>query len=136
MIGAYLKREEESLTRQYTYLPSDFQSQLDIDTAAAFGQVDVEISPQLELYVGGRLENRSADYADSAAVDSSPEDTLWSGRLGLDWAPTGNHGFYAGISRGVRAGGPTAVCWRPYPACRLIPPADSAAWAFSSPSLC
>ena len=108
VIGAYLKREEESLTRQYTYLPSDFQSQLDIDTAAAFGQVDVEISPQLELYVGGRLENRSADYADSAAVDSSPEDTLWSGRLGLDWAPTGNHGFYAGISRGVRAGGPNS----------------------------
>ena len=40
VIGAYLKREEESLTRQYTYLSSDFQSQLDIDTAALFGQMD------------------------------------------------------------------------------------------------
>ncbi len=118
-VGTYSKRERESLTRQYTYLPSDFQSQLDIDTLALFGQVDVELTPELLFYLGGRIEDRATDYRDSAAVASALDDQLWSGRLGLDWTPTRNHSFYIGVSRGVRAGGPNSSLLASLPSVQL-----------------
>ena len=43
-VGGYLKHERETLTRQYTYLESDFNSALTVDTGAVFGQLDVNLT--------------------------------------------------------------------------------------------
>ncbi|MDG1065239.1 MAG: TonB-dependent receptor [Luminiphilus sp.] len=107
-LGAYLKHEKETLTRRYTYLENDFDSALTVDTGAVFGQVDFSLTNTLTAYLGGRLEQRKADYVDSAEVSSSLTDHLWSGRIGIDWTPSNQQSFYLSISRGVRAGGPNS----------------------------
>ena len=106
--GVYWRREAESLARQYTYLTSPFGSELDIDTAAVFGQIDTALADRLSGYMGGRLEERRSDYADSASVSDHFSDTLWSGRAGIEWQPTDEHRLHIGVSRGVRGGGVNA----------------------------
>lgn len=107
--GAYIKRERETLTRQYTYLENDFNSLLTVDTGAVFGQLDFNLTDTVTGYLGGRLEQRKGDYADSLEVKSTMTDHLWSGRLGVDWAPSSQQSFYLSVSRGVRAGGPNST---------------------------
>ena len=106
--GIYLRREEESLRRQYTYLEADFKSLIDIDTAAAFGQVDLSVTDTVTAFLGGRWENREIDYRDSAQVATVEDDALWSGRVGVRWSPTTANQLYLSVSRGVRAGGPNS----------------------------
>ena len=43
-LGGYLKHEQETLTRRYTYLENDFNSELTVDTGAIFGQVDFTLT--------------------------------------------------------------------------------------------
>ena len=103
--GVYLRREQESLVRNYTYLASPFESELDIDTQALFGQIDIPISDTVGVYAGGRVERRATDYRDNTNVDETVSDTLWSGRAGIEAALSENHSVYLGINRGVRSGG-------------------------------
>ncbi len=104
-VGTYLRREDESLQREYTFLPAPFSSDLEIQTAALFGQVDTAFSDKLDGFVGLRVEQRDSDYRDSAAVGESFREDYWSGRLGLGWMASEQHRLYTTVSRGVRAGG-------------------------------
>lgn len=106
--GLYARNEEESLTRQYTYLAADFNSQLDIETIALFGQVDVPITETVAAFVGGRWENRETEYRDNANVATATSNDLWSGRLGVEWNPDTDNQIYVAVSRGVRDGGPNS----------------------------
>ncbi|EED36906.1 TonB-dependent receptor [Luminiphilus syltensis NOR5-1B] len=106
--GVYIREEDESLRRDYTYLAGPFTSDLDISTAAIFGQVDQTLTPELSIFIGARLEQRRTDYADSAAIDEGIDDNLWSGRMGLEWAPNPENRVYVALARGVRAGGVNA----------------------------
>ena len=106
--GLYLRQEEEWLERTYTYLENPFSSNLEINTAALFGQLDIPIGDQVTAYLGGRFEQRRSDYADSAQIDDDFDDNLWSGRGGIEWSMTPQHRLNIGISRGVRGGGVNA----------------------------
>lgn len=105
VVGSYLRREEEQLRREYTYLAGPFNSALDIDTAAIFGQIDVVLARSLEGFAGVRLEHRDSGYTDSNAVDTRFDDRYWSGQAGLRWSWRESHQFYLTAARGVRAGG-------------------------------
>jgi opacity protein-like surface antigen len=114
-LGGYLKHEQETLTRRYTYLENDFNSELTVDTGAIFGQVDFTLTNTLTAYVGGRLEQRKADYADSVEVKSAFY------RSSLEWAPrvlTGLHPtnktFTSVSVGGFVPAGPTAHCCLAY----------------------
>jgi len=106
--GLYWRQEEESFERVYTYLDNPFNSRLDIDTAAIFGQLDVPMGDHVMAYVGGRYEQRSSAYSDSALVNDDFNEHLWSGRGGVEWRITPQHRFNLGFSRGVRGGGVNA----------------------------
>lgn len=106
--GVYLRNEEETLERQYTYLPAPFSSALNTDTAAVFGQIDIALGPTVTAFAGLRLERRKTDYSDNAGVTQGFNDTLWSGRAGITWEPNPQHHLYLSVSRGVRAGGVNA----------------------------
>lgn len=106
--GVYLRTEEETLARTYTYLNAPFNSTLNTETAAVFGQIDVQISANLSAFAGLRLERRDIDYDDNAGVTEGFGDTLWSGRIGIAWEPNAQNHFYLSVSRGVRAGGVNA----------------------------
>jgi iron complex outermembrane receptor protein len=105
VLGTYLRRDDERLLREYTYLDSPFSSDLKIDTAAVFGQLDQSINDALEAFIGVRVESRRSDYADSSDVDAEFNDSYWSGQTGWRWQVTDRHQLYGTLARGVRAGG-------------------------------
>jgi iron complex outermembrane recepter protein len=99
----------------------------DTESFAAFGQVEFDLSDTLTLIGGIRSTWESKDYDLEEALYLNTNDkeltldtklavlrpfttyrqdsTLWSGKLQLDWTPTGQLLVYGGVSRGVKAGG-------------------------------
>ncbi|MFD1218294.1 TonB-dependent receptor [Microbulbifer celer] len=98
--GLYLRDEEESLERNTT-----FTSQFDTQNTALYGQFNTELTDRLTLITGLRFEQRTADYADSLAVDSSTDEDLWGGNVTLEFSTADNTLIYATVSRGYKAGG-------------------------------
>jgi len=112
--------------------PFDLASdaQLQTDSYSAFGQLDWEIVDKVTLIAGLRVIQEEKDYDFVQSIYASPDsekihqgdpifpigpdngqpfsdstsDTLWAGKLQLDWRPTDDWLLYAGINRGVKAG--------------------------------
>ena len=103
--GIYFKQEKEDLLRQYTYLSSDFSSSFDSDNMAAFIQFDSQLTQQLSLTTGLRLERRNADYTDSEQLSFDPSDTMVGGKVVLSYQADKNNLFYGSVNRGYKAGG-------------------------------
>ncbi|MEM1404451.1 MAG: TonB-dependent receptor [Pseudomonadota bacterium] len=105
--GVYSLRDEESLRREYTFADGDFLSDFEVQTLAAFGQLDFHLSDRWTLSTGLRLANRDMDYSDSSGIAGNPDDTLWGGKIALQFENNAGM-FYAQLSRGYRAGGVNA----------------------------
>ena len=108
VIGTYIRDESERLTRQYTYLSSPFNSDIDTQTTALFGQINQHLGGRLAGFVGARLERRDSEYGDNAGVDKDFDHNYWTGRLGLIWRYEVDSQLYVTMSRGARAGGANA----------------------------
>ena len=105
LFGVYTLKSSESLKREYTFLTSDFRSNYDFDTAAAFFQLDSSLSEKLTLETGLRVERRDTIYRDSELLGFSPMETLWGGRVAAKYLLNSNTMAYASIARGYKAGG-------------------------------
>jgi len=105
VLGAYGYRQSVDLRRQYTYLSSDFTSEYETDRLALYGQLETALSSDWTLTTGLRVERWEADYSDSESVTSSPEETLWGGRVALNYLLNDDTVLYGLISRGYKAGG-------------------------------
>ena len=105
LFGVYTLNSSESLTREYTFLASDFRSDYDFDTAAVFFQLDSSLSQKLTLETGLRVERRDTIYRDSELLGFSPTETLWGGRVAAKYLLNSNTMAYASIARGYKAGG-------------------------------
>jgi iron complex outermembrane receptor protein len=103
--GIYFKQEKEDLLRQYNYLSSDFSSSFDSDNIAAFIQFDSQLSQQLSLTTGLRLERRNSVYNDSEQLSFDPSDTMVGGKVVLSYQADKNNLFYGSVNRGYKAGG-------------------------------
>ncbi|MEJ8566136.1 TonB-dependent receptor [Elongatibacter sediminis] len=102
-------------------------TQLETDSWSLFGQLEYDLSDSLTLIGGLRLIRENKDFVgeetfflstDPLTLEThtplfSPQPqrahtqnkNLWSGKLQLDWQPTDNLLVFAGINRGVKAGG-------------------------------
>ena len=100
---------------------------MESEAIALFGQLEFDLSERVGLIVGGRVSDETKQFAqDTQLLDpfffvgigwdeftSLPpfpyqgkfEDTLYTGKLQLDWRPSDNHLLYASISRGQKVGG-------------------------------
>ena len=105
LFGVYTLNSSESLTREYTFLASDFRSDYDFDTAAVFFQLDSSLSEKLTLETGLRVERRDTIYRDSELLGFSPTETLWGGGVAANYLLNSNTMAYASIARGYKAGG-------------------------------
>lgn len=103
--GVYFKQETEDLTRQYTYLDSDFSSEFDADSIALFTQFDTQINETTRLTTGLRYETRDAEYANSDNFDEDLSDNALGGKIVLSHDLTQDAMVFAGIHRGYKAGG-------------------------------
>jgi iron complex outermembrane receptor protein len=101
---------------------------LETDSYSVFGQIDYDIVERVTLIAGLRVIQEEKDYAYeingylnanvsakefavgsplfplAAPFKDDSSDTLWAGKLQLDWRPSDDVLLYAGINRGIKAG--------------------------------
>ena len=104
VVGVYWRDQDEQLLRAKTD-KNNFTSDFDTTNKALYGQLDTELSDSLTLISGLRLENREASYSDSDLVAHSVDESLWGGRLALQYQITASRMIYGLVSRGYKAGG-------------------------------
>jgi len=102
-------------------------SHLDTDSSSVFGQTEFDLAHSLTLITGARLVKERKRFTDEESffLNSDPfvvntadllfpvqplhdyheDEGLWSGKVQLDWHARDNLLLYAGINRGVKAGG-------------------------------
>ena len=101
--------EDNHVTDDGRYLEDAFVIELDSRYRAAstalYGQLEWRPREDTTLAAGLRVEERDADYRDSAGVAFDPDDTLWGGELTATRRLTDLHGVWATVARGFRAGG-------------------------------
>jgi outer membrane receptor protein involved in Fe transport len=105
LIGFYHARQDEDLERNYTYLSSVFNSSYETNNTAIFGQLDSALTDKLTLITGLRVEFWDADYGDSDQLDIETDETLYGGKVGLNYQFNDDHLLYTSVSRGYKAGG-------------------------------
>ncbi|MFT5082664.1 MAG: iron complex outermembrane receptor protein [Lentisphaeria bacterium] len=81
-----------------------YSSEFDTVNSAIYGQLDFTIAQDFTLITGLRFEQRSADFIDGLSKLGSDE-SLWGGRIALEYNLPNNKLVYGLISRGYKAGG-------------------------------
>jgi outer membrane receptor protein involved in Fe transport len=81
------------------------QSDYGATSTAVFGQVTLAATDRLGITVGLRVEERSADYVDSAPYRFAPDDRMTGGELAFDWRLSERRTAYLRLARGYKAGG-------------------------------
>jgi iron complex outermembrane recepter protein len=90
---------------------------LETNSYSLFGQLERDLPGNLTLIAGlrGTREEKDFSYVSDFLINGtliantrdyarSTRDTLWSGKLQLDWKPDDDLLLYAGVNRGVKAG--------------------------------
>ena len=103
VVGVYARSEEESLERRVT-----FESDFETENYAIYGQLQTELTSQLTLTTGLRLEQRSADYRDNVIGQFDNDDDLWGGNITLEYQLNDDVMLYGLLSRGYKGGGVNA----------------------------
>ncbi len=105
VVGLYHRDQSVNLTRIYTFNESDFQSDLETQNTAIYGQAQFDLQNNWVLTGGLRLERRDTDYQDNNGNVASPDENLWGGRIALEYNADNGALYYGLISRGYKAGG-------------------------------
>jgi iron complex outermembrane receptor protein len=103
--GLYSLQQQQDLERLYTFLPEPFVSNFSIDRLAWYGDTSTELSAAWSLDAGVRAERFESSYQDSNVLDFSPADTLFGGKLALNYHMASGNLLYTSISRGYKTGG-------------------------------
>lgn len=102
--GFYHSDKSEDLTRNYTF-SAPFSNKYDTKNTALYGQLDTDINDEVKVITGLRIEEWNADYADSNNNTIPVNETLFGGKLGLEYEVNDEHLTHATVSRGYKAGG-------------------------------
>ena len=106
--GVYYKDYNEDMTRNYTYLDDPFKSSYDTTNTALYGQLDSALNDKLTLVTGLRVEWWDASYLDSDNVRIDTDETLWGGKVGLNYQVDSRQLAYITLSKGYKPGGVNA----------------------------
>lgn len=104
-LGVYHRDQDVELDRVYTFNDNDFNSSLDTQNSAVYGQFQIGLSDRLSISSGLRFERRKTQYRDNDGNQASPEESLWGGRIALEYNADDGTLYYGLISRGYKAGG-------------------------------
>jgi iron complex outermembrane recepter protein len=112
LAGAYALRTEEDLrqhdiARDRVYGDYDvrFSSDYRATNLAGYGQLEWRLGEADAIAVGARVEQRSADYLDSATAEFSPDETMLGGSVSLRHTFDDRRMAYLTLARGYKAGG-------------------------------
>lgn len=108
VLGVYVRTDDEDLERilfDDLQFEGRFTNQFDTQNSAIYGQLDTRLSDRTTLQTGLRVEYREASYNDSANVDRNVSETLWGGRIALEYRFADDTLLYGLVSRGYKASG-------------------------------
>ncbi|MBT3425703.1 MAG: TonB-dependent receptor [Gammaproteobacteria bacterium] len=105
LVGLYHQRSKIQLERQYTFSVDDYRSTHEVESVALYGELETTLSSTLAVITGLRIEHRSSQFTDSSLLEFDPEDTLWGGRLALQFQLSDETMSYISLARGFKAGG-------------------------------
>ena len=106
--GAYYKKENEDLVRNYTYLDAPYASSFDTKNMAVYGQFDSKVADKVTLTTGLRVEKWEAKFNDSDALSIDTDEVLVGGKIGLSYQQDANNLHYITLSKGYKPGGVNA----------------------------
>jgi len=129
----YLRRYESALAYAVLGIIGGLQfvspAQVKTDSYSVFGHLEYDLTAALRMTTGLRVIRELKDFTHTARIlalddsvlvpqlegfpgvalpntqDLENNDTLWAGKVQLDWRPMEDLLLYGGISRGVKAGG-------------------------------
>lgn len=105
VLGIYGMQRSESLTRNYEYIPQQFQSDLDSASSAIYTELTTNLTDTMRLISGLRVENWRNDYSDNNDVKGETDETLVGGKITLETLVSHQHLAYLSLARGYKAGG-------------------------------
>jgi iron complex outermembrane recepter protein len=107
--GFYASSQQTDLVRNYVdnfaSTLSTFQSELERQNLAWYGEYQQQIAADLTFTAGARAEHYSDDYQDSNQIVQQGDEWMWGGKLSLDYQLTPQALIYGLASRGYKAGG-------------------------------
>jgi outer membrane receptor protein involved in Fe transport len=105
--GVYVRDQDQSLLRQYTYSSGDFESDYDTENLAAYGQLDFPLAEAWSITAGLRYETRDWNYVDNVegSTSSADDESFWGGKAALEYRTGSGAVIYGLVSRGYKAGG-------------------------------
>lgn len=103
--GLYTLHQQVELRRIYTYLSNDFTSTYEINRQAAYAESSTVLGAGWSIDIGLRAEQFEADYRDNNLLGFSPSESLFGGKLALNYRTANDALFYLSASRGYKAGG-------------------------------
>ncbi len=111
LAGVYALRTDEEVAEYKSWNDSSgagesfFLSDYRANNLAAYGEFEWRLGERTVLAAGARVENRSADYEDSAGLTFSPDETMAGGSVTLRHRFESRGSVYARLARGYKAGG-------------------------------
>ncbi|MDP2547064.1 TonB-dependent receptor [Oceanobacter sp. 4_MG-2023] len=105
VVGVYRMTRSEDMTRFYTWNTETFFSDLNTASTAVYGELSVQASDDLVVTTGVRSEQWNTDYDDSNAINNDRTESLWGGKVALEYLLNSNQLAYASLARGYKAGG-------------------------------
>ncbi len=106
-VGVYYKDYSENLKRKHEKKGSPTEllnSEYQTKNKAIYGQLDSALTEKLTLTTGIRIEKWESQYSDSAAFTDSTDETLYGGKIGLEYTASTNHLYYVTLSKGYKPG--------------------------------
>ncbi|BBP42994.1 TonB-dependent receptor [Thiosulfativibrio zosterae] len=106
--GVYYLAQDEQLSRTYPYVDSPTGQESNkylTSNTAAYGQLDHHLNAKTTLIGGLRIEQFNAKYSNSYGFNKSTSETLYGGKLGVNYQISTEHLSYLSLSRGYKAGG-------------------------------
>ncbi|RBP53689.1 TonB-dependent receptor [Arenicella xantha] len=103
--GLYHRDQSIDLLRDYTYNDGPFTSAFDTRNSAVYGQLNLALNDQWSLITGLRSERRDVEYTDSNGANAAPDESLWGGRVALEYRADSGAFVYGLVSRGFKPGG-------------------------------
>jgi iron complex outermembrane recepter protein len=112
LAGAYALRTEDDLRQHdivrdlvYGDYEQHFSSDYRATNLAGYGQLEWRLGEANVIAVGARVEQRGADYLDSANLEFSPDETMLGGSVSLRHTFDDRRMAYVTLARGYKAGG-------------------------------
>jgi iron complex outermembrane recepter protein len=104
-VGFFHLSQDEAFLVNSDFIPAPLKGDYDTENTAIYGQLDSHLTDKLTLVTGARVEYFSAIYDDSTALGIKTNETLFGGKVGLNYQANKNHLFYTNLSRGYKSGG-------------------------------